>query len=788
MIYRVLASVILVACTAADNGLTVSTFGNGALSGTPLNTYTVQSVDISDQAAGGVKVTGTITFPSYGWHNFSCAFSGTSLAVVWVDGHMVCTDGKHYSKWNSTQQRLGDSDYPINIRTKKDLAFRAHLYRNSSVSSGSATTFSMKWALNGGSQFTNIPLSALTTELSEVEKKRDELQQSVQNGWSNWNQHSILDVVKLPESGVATTMLCNSNKQCITDTRIEPNRGGDCSVRVGIFAGDRSYVQFYFGDSSTVKGNVSVEYQSHESDLYMLITPQESTPKGTTIRLTGRFAWYRPGDVSFPSSNQLTFKGLGFNSTSLYVSGSASKGDGFIEVSLDNGPVVISSDHGASVSSVTERLGGAKEAHLQSFSKYGQHIETALAIEASAMWNLIYVPLENGPIFPVSRNWNFEKPTAVPDFNYAMFDWDNLFASLLGSLGSKELAYSNFIQTMKSKTADGFVPNFQAGGTKSQDRTEPPVGAKVLEELYKKFKDSWLIELVFDDLLDWQDFFLRERILGPQNLVCLGSFNPLRVTDHGGDPGNNMQDARYESGLDNSPMYDGEFFNTTTHKMMLYDVGMTSMVAQEAQSMANLAEIIGRPEASMLRQRSLHFKELMASVLWDEKIGTFSNKFPNGTFYERISPTTFYPLQVGAATNEQADAMVTNWLLNPKRFCISPTGDSAGNGPDCYWGLPSIQASDPAFPPLGYWRGYVWGPMAQLTYWGLQQYNTTIVNNGRKAMTKQLTSLMMSQWNAHRHICENYGPHKNTTDCTGTQFYHWGALTGLITIMEEGLW
>ena len=37
-----------------------------------------------------------------------------------------------------------------------------------------------------------------------------------------------------------------------------------------------------------------------------------------------------------------------------------------------------------------------------------------------------------------------------------------------------------------------------------------------------------------------------------------------------------------------------------------------------------------------------------------------------------------------------------------------------GNADSCYWGLPSIQASDPAYPPLGYWRGYVWGPMIQL--------------------------------------------------------------------------
>ena len=44
------------------------------------------------------------------------------------------------------------------------------------------------------------------------------------------------------------------------------------------------------------------------------------------------------------------------------------------------------------------------------------------------------------------------------------------------------------------------------------------------------------------------------------------------------------QAARYESGLDNSPMYDGEFFNDTTGHMELYDVGMSSMVAMELRA------------------------------------------------------------------------------------------------------------------------------------------------------------------------------------------------------------
>ena len=114
-----------------------------------------------------------------------------------------------------------------------------------------------------------------------------------------------------------------------------------------------------------------------------------------------------------------------------------------------------------------------------------------------------------------------------------------------------------------------------------------------------------------------------------------------------------------------------------------------------------------------------------------------------------------------------------------------------GNRDECYWGLPSIAASDPAYPPLGYWRGYVWGPMAQLTYWGLQRYDhVPAVRAGRKALCRQMLALMLSQWRAHRHICENYNPHRTADtshgDCSGTRFYHWGALTGRLTMIEEG--
>ena len=149
-----------------------------------------------------------------------------------------------------------------------------------------------------------------------------------------------------------------------------------------------------------------------------------------------------------------------------------------------------------------------------------------------------------------------------------------------------------------------------------------------------------------------------------------------------------MQDARFESGLDNSPMYDGEFFDANkTHLMQLYDVGMSSMFVQEAYSLAQLADAIGRPEGAMLRSRGDAMAKTIVSELWDEQGGIFTNKFPNGTFYRRISPTSFYALQTKAPSDSQASAMASAWLMNASRFCIAPAGDFQGNSDTCYWGV-----------------------------------------------------------------------------------------------------
>ena len=479
-----------------------------------------------------------------------------------------------------------------------------------------------------------------------------------------------------------------------------------------------------------------------------------------------RFAWFRQGKVAVNSASaSITMTPLGMaartvaltsSNPSIKINNSAVSGSvPHLTFGLGKGAVGMQESSASAaaaaaaptVASIRKVITAARTKEYNSYKSYGNLSDVKEAVQAATMWNYIYHPAEYGPILPVSRQWNFVKYAVNLDWGYVIFDWDNIFASYMTSLDSKAIAYSNFIQVIRSKTAKGFVPNYSAGGTKSIDRTEPPIGAKVMLEMYSKYKDLWLVDLLFDDLMAWNDWFVEERMFGPLGIVSLGSDTISGYKDAAAGV---MQGARYESGLDNSPMYDGEFFKTNLKvdgaysigQMQMYDVGFASMFVQEAESLATLAGILGRTaDVTKMKARAAQQRALIQKNLWDDKGGIYTNKFWNGTFYRRISPTSFYSMLAGAATDDQATQMVNNWLHSPEHFCIAKDGDFKGNKDTCYWGLPSIEASDPAFPPLGYWRGYVWGPMAQLTYWSLANKNyakNEAVNSGRKALTKQV--------------------------------------------------
>jgi putative isomerase len=99
--------------------------------------------------------------------------------------------------------------------------------------------------------------------------------------------------------------------------------------------------------------------------------------------------------------------------------------------------------------------------------------------------------------------------------------------------------------------------------------------------------------------------------------------------------------------------------------MQLYDVGMSSMFAMEAFALSELADVIGRPESAMLRKRGASMQALISAHLWDDETHIFTNKFANGSFYRRISPTSFYAMLANASTDTQGATLGRQPALRP---------------------------------------------------------------------------------------------------------------------------
>jgi hypothetical protein len=208
---------------------------------------------------------------------------------------------------------------------------------------------------------------------------------------------------------------------------------------------------------------------------------------------------------------------------------------------------------------------------------FGAEADVERVIQNAIGWNTIYDPLNKQVVTPVSRYWNeaFGGP-------YVLFDWNTYFGAWMAAMLKKDLAFANAIAITKSLTPGGFVPSYTAGGAKaSSDRSQPPVGSMVVREIYRKYPEKWFLQYLFADLLTWNRWWVKSRKT-KENWLCWGS-------DSLGDASaNTWQAAAYESGLDNSPMFDKVPFNKNTHLMEQADVGLQSLYVMDCEALADI--------------------------------------------------------------------------------------------------------------------------------------------------------------------------------------------------------
>jgi hypothetical protein len=387
------------------------------------------------------------------------------------------------------------------------------------------------------------------------------------------------------------------------------------------------------------------------------------------------------------------------------------------------------------------------------------------AIGNSMFWNTLYAP-SNGLIFPsISRHW------ADNWGGWVVGEWDCFFGSLLTSLEDKAQTEAAIRAILLAQTDAGLVPNIAAASGITPDRSQPPVGSYITWKVYQRIQDRALLEWAYPRLKKWHEWWLHDR----------GDGQPWRdgnrdgLLEWGSDRGSSastggrgfLQAAKWETGMDDSPMYDEAAYDPRTYTMNLHDVGLNSLYTLDAECLGKIAVILGKDDdAKKFAAEYEHMKQLIRDKLWNEQDGIYENRFWNGQFSKHLSPTNFYPLFAGIATAEQAKRMIEEHLLNTKEF----------------WGTyvaPTIARNDSAFPDQFYWRGDIWGPTNYMLYEGINRYG---FDNVALEYAQKNYNLFMDDWRTNQHDNEQYLAWGGTAG--GDTHYTWGALLCLVALEQ----
>jgi putative isomerase len=597
------------------------------------------------------------------------------------------------------------------------------------------------------------------------------MQKNLAQGWNTWNTRSVLSHVLLPE-GFALNLGLREyvGRRSLREALI--GRRGDEDEK--IYPGPHAYDGSYSELTLKWQGNkFLIQSAKTGEDLVLLVTPQEIHPEARRAPLLvveSGILWNRSGFLSLEDG---ALKGH-FAERTVWVYGTRTLTPDphvwaqtpYLSMLL-NGPVGVSTGSPRALDAIQSIVAARRAEFLEHFNAYGAQSEVYKAIQTAMAWDTIYEPEHDRVVSPVSRIWN------VNWGGYVLFEWDNYFAAYMASAESKEIAYANAIEMTREATESGLVPNFATvNGVSSRDRSEPPVGALMCREIYRKFGERWFLEEIFPNLLRWNRWWHERRCL--DGLLCWGS-DPYEPAVGGWLESQiyDRQGAAWESGLDNLPVYDDVPFDPQTHLMLLQDAGLNGLYVADCEALADIAAVLGEKAAEQeLRQRAEVYRQELAR-LWDEQSGIYRNRrVDTGQFSPRIAPTSFYPLLAKAPTQAQAERMMREHFYNPEEFWDD-------------WIIPTTPRNDPAFADQDYWRGRIWGPMNFLVYLGLRNYD---LPQASKDMAEKSVILLLKEWLEKGHVHENFngatgeGCDKGNSDA----FYHWGGLLGMIGLIEAG--
>ena len=401
----------------------------------------------------------------------------------------------------------------------------------------------------------------------------------------------------------------------------------------------------------------------------------------------------------------------------------------------------------------------------------GLFAQTAESLTNNLGWMILYQPDTGGRYIPAGRRWIFPRLDNTLD-DWTIFEWDSFFNAVELALEDKEMAYSMLREVLNIMYPHGNIPNWRGGTRGTLDRSQPPVGGYCTWKVYLRWgKEKELLQMAYPRLKKWHSWWLSDAETGKPRR----DGNQDGLLEWGGDKGeylpswddaSGLQRAMWESGMDDSPLWDDATYDEESWTMRLNALDLNCLYALDSRCLALMAEELNLPqEAAHYRQEYERLKELINTKMWDAKTGFYYDQYWDGRLSGAKAASSFYPLLAGVASPQQADQMVKH-LLNEEE----------------YWGdyiLPTISRDHPSFNDQQYWRGTIWPPTNYLVYQGLKNYRYDQIAS---QYAERSVQLFIGSWLRYQLCRENYD--SRSGEGGGRRYQSWGPLFCLVGIEE----
>ena len=266
--------------------------------------------------------------------------------------------------------------------------------------------------------------------------------------------------------------------------------------------------------------------------------------------------------------------------------------------------------------------------------------------------------------------------------------WDTAFHVIGLKYIHKSVAEDALRAVFATQHEDGYIAHQSSTDSESKV-TQPPVLAWAVYELYKSTGDIALAGELFDKLTSYLNWDKQNRDSNHNNLLEYA----INI-----DSTTNRCD---ESGMDNSPRFDGE--------TSLDCIDFSCFYANEARCMTKLAELLHKENEQMLWQREYEqVKNAINNLLWDENQKFYFDRRMDGTLTACKSVSSFLTLFAGICDSEKAAYLIEH-LLDPNEFGTA-------------FPIPTVSADDKTYSTMDMFRGTVWLNFNYLIAVGLDEY------------------------------------------------------------------